>query len=661
MKIVFPTLGLAIALATTMPARGQEASVQADAAASVDAEKQGYESLTRGPVHEAFAEPVELNAKAAVTVAKEPPEAIEELPPNEKPAGNAAWIPGYWSWDDERDDFIWISGVWRVAPSGQRWVAGYWTKADEGYRWVNGFWTATAAAEISYQPEPPESQEAGPTSDPPSDQHFWVPGCWIYRDYRYAWRPGYWAQSYADWVWMPQRYVWTPRGYLFNGGYWDYPLARRGMLFAPVYFHRPLYRDRGFYYTPGIAINIGGLHLHLFSRPRYGHYYFGNYYGDRYDRMGFYPWYAYRSWGGYDPFYQYHWTREGRHRRDWEDRIRDRHRYYRDNEEARPAATFAQLQRQVNRWDERTRRENQIAMTLRDAARDERFAPARLERVADEQRREIAQDVRQRQREIRDRRSEIERGERVAARPGPDGQVPRMAAPTLRLPDAPRVARRPDATPGDRQPDRGNRPDRADRPDRVERPDPTPRPDRPDAAERPDRPTRSERIERPEARLEREPRPEREANRPERPEVTRPEARPNRPEAPDRPRVERPRVERPSVEQPRVERPQPRVERPQPRVERPAPRTERPAPRVERPAPRVERPQPQRPRVERPQTRVERPQPQPRVERPQPQPRIAQRPQSPAPRAERAPAQRGGGNQGGGDRGNRGGRGRGRD
>jgi hypothetical protein len=207
MRIVLPTLGLAAICALALTARGQEANVQADAnaadAAAADVESKGYEALTRGPVHEAFADPVELNAKAAVTISKEPPEAIEELPPAEKPAGNAAWIPGYWSWDDERSDFIWISGVWRVAPSGQRWVAGYWTQADEGYRWISGFWTAATAAEVSYQPEPPESQEAGPTSDPPSDQHFWVPGCWIYRDYRYAWRPGYWGQSYDNWGGCP--------------------------------------------------------------------------------------------------------------------------------------------------------------------------------------------------------------------------------------------------------------------------------------------------------------------------------------------------------------------------------------------------------------------------------------------------------------------------
>ena len=36
---------------------------------------------------------------------------------------------------------------------------------------------------------------------------------------------------------MPAHYVWTPRGYVFVDGYYDYSVARRGVLFAPVYFN----------------------------------------------------------------------------------------------------------------------------------------------------------------------------------------------------------------------------------------------------------------------------------------------------------------------------------------------------------------------------------------------------------------------------------------
>ncbi|RIK77434.1 MAG: hypothetical protein DCC68_17390 [Planctomycetota bacterium] len=662
---------------------GAPRAQQGDASTDGDAASD-YEALVRGPVHEAFAEPVDLNATAGVTISKEPPETIEEIPPAEKPEG-AVWIPGYWSWDDEREDFIWVSGVWRVPPSGQRWVAGYWTQADDGFRWVGGFWTAADATEISYLPEPPPTQEAGPTSDPPSAEHFWVPGCWIYQDYRYAWRPGYWARSHEDWVWIPHRYVWTPRGAIFTAGFWDYfPLVRRGFLFSPVYFHRPIYRDRGFYYTPSVAINLGGLHLHLFARPRYHHYFFGDYYHSRYDRLGFYPWYAYRSWGGYDPLFQFYWTRYGRHGRDWEDRIRDRYRYFRENEDARPAHTFAELQRRLERRGDRDR-EDVIAASLREAARDPRFTATRLERIAEDQRRDLAREVGQRQRTIAERRSEVERGERVAARPRGETDRPREAAPTLRLPEDPRTARRPDRADGgptarpderdeprDRDSQRADRP--AGRPDRDAQP-PQRRPDRPDRPERdarrdarPDRPAvgPETRPQRPEAQPQRpageqpgarpgqpEARPQ---PRPERPRP-RPDVRPGRPERAEQPRRESPSVERPEPRaerrQPRAQQPQPRVERPQPRAEQPQPRVERPQPRAsqgpqtraERPQPRVaERPQPRpQPRVERPQPRVERPQP--RVERPQPQSRPQPRAERPQPRAERAPSrpERGGG------------------
>src|SRR5262245_5692620 len=71
----------------------------------------GLETLTRGPIHEAFAEPVVFDPRPAPVVPKEPPAPVEEVPPAEKPEGaNVVWIPGYWAWDDQRNNFLWISG-----------------------------------------------------------------------------------------------------------------------------------------------------------------------------------------------------------------------------------------------------------------------------------------------------------------------------------------------------------------------------------------------------------------------------------------------------------------------------------------------------------------------------------------------------------------------
>jgi len=79
--------------------------------------EQAVQVLTRGPVHEAFAETITFDPQPGVVIHKAPPEAIEELPPEERPEGaNVEWIPGYWGWDDERDDFLWISGIWPAFP-----------------------------------------------------------------------------------------------------------------------------------------------------------------------------------------------------------------------------------------------------------------------------------------------------------------------------------------------------------------------------------------------------------------------------------------------------------------------------------------------------------------------------------------------------------------
>ncbi len=99
--------------------------------------EQGVQVLTRGPVHEAFAETVTFDAEPGIVVPKAPPAAIEELPPDQKPEGaNVSWIPGYWAWDDERNDFLWVSGIWRDLPPGRQWLPGYWGKGNNKGRIV---------------------------------------------------------------------------------------------------------------------------------------------------------------------------------------------------------------------------------------------------------------------------------------------------------------------------------------------------------------------------------------------------------------------------------------------------------------------------------------------------------------------------------------------
>ena len=153
------------------------------------------EVLTRGPVHEAFAQPLQGEPTNALIVPRQPPEPIEEEPPAAKPDGeNVLWISGYWAWDDDRKDFLWVSGVWRDAPPGQVWVAGYWNAVEGGYQWTSGFWTPASQQNVSYLPAPPASLDNGPNAEPPSESDVWIPGNFMYRETRYIWRPGFWSR-----------------------------------------------------------------------------------------------------------------------------------------------------------------------------------------------------------------------------------------------------------------------------------------------------------------------------------------------------------------------------------------------------------------------------------------------------------------------------------
>jgi len=253
----------------------------------------GVEVLARGPVHEAFASPMTEPAPTQ-PVPKRPPKPLEELPPQEKPDGQVIWIGGYWAWDDERKDFLWVSGIWRTPPPHKQWIAGYWREQGDQWQWVPGFWTEDAAEEgneakqVTYLPKPPDPPQVAPPGQPPAADSFYVPGSWIWNPGTgaYAWRAGYWARVQPGYVWVPNRYLWTPTGYIFIPGYWDLAVSQRGVLYAPVIVD-PTVVTAGFYYTPTYAINDTVVVDALFVQPMYAHYYFGDYYGPAYATMGF--------------------------------------------------------------------------------------------------------------------------------------------------------------------------------------------------------------------------------------------------------------------------------------------------------------------------------------------------------------------------------------
>ena len=326
------------------------------------------EVLTRGPVNEAFAQPVNIDEEEenGFTAPQAPPPDIEETPPPDRPEGDQfAWVPGYWAWDSDISEYIWVSGCWRAVPPGKYWVPGYWAEMPDGWRWVAGFWVPVSTREIEYLPAPPLVYNVEPPVTGSPDR-IWVPPCWYWSHGRYTLRAGYWIDAREDWVWVPSHYVWTPRGYVFVGGHWDYPLHHRGVLFAPVHFHRRVHGRARLSYSLSVVVNIGNLEFGLFTRPRYGHYYFGDYYDSVYIGIGIFPWYeceSHHTW--YDPIY-YH--NRWRHRRDiphWKQHERREYERRRADKKLRPPRTYRELERRVRSMPDSGRKHFEIAEPMK--------------------------------------------------------------------------------------------------------------------------------------------------------------------------------------------------------------------------------------------------------------------------------------------------------
>lgn len=297
------------------------------------------EVLTRGPVHEAFAEPVTLQTDEGLVTVKQPPAVISELPPKEKPVGS---------------NFVW--------------VPGYWTRVSVGWKWVSGFWMQSGNNEIVYLKEPPATVEIEPVGPPPTEYSIWVPGCWYWTNDRYVLRSGYWLQGQAGWVWTPSHYVWTPRGYVFTSGHWDYPIERRGVLYAPVFFPSSVvYTRPGYRYSLGITVDLGLLNVNLFCYPRYSHYYFGDYYDDAFIRVGIFPCFeSVRRHIWYDPIYQYdRWHSRDSH---WDEHARHSYELRRDYRDLRPPRSYHEQESRMSKMPENQRDNFQIVRSGNSAS-----------------------------------------------------------------------------------------------------------------------------------------------------------------------------------------------------------------------------------------------------------------------------------------------------
>ena len=307
----------------------------------------GVEVQTRGPVHEAYATPVEATPHPGPMISRQPPDPIEEQPPDQKPDGNVQWMPGYWAWDDGRNDFLWVSGFWRTMPPGRTWIPGAWHNTADGWQWTPGFWNSAEQKQIEYLPPPPATVEAGPTVPAPSADYVYIPGSWYYSSYRYVWRPGVWVAHRPGWVWIPAHFRWTPVGYVFVDGYWDFELRERGILFSPVWIDvRFAYRP-GWYYRPTYIVYSDSLYGAMFVYS--GRYCFGDYFEARYTQLGYRSWFSVSFGVGfhYDPLFTYYSVQ---YRRDpfWAPGIREVYAARYAGDLARPPVTIVNNTTVVN-------------------------------------------------------------------------------------------------------------------------------------------------------------------------------------------------------------------------------------------------------------------------------------------------------------------------
>lgn len=660
---VLGVLGLAGLLGLGTPARTQQPVADQGNGYKQD----GVEPLARGPVHEAYATPVQSKPEATITVPRQPPDPLEELPPEQKPEGeNVTWMPGYWAWDEDRTDFIWVSGFWRAPPPNQQWVPGRWQQTSGAWQWVPGFWQSIEEREVRYLPPPPELVEAAPSVPAPAPESVFVPGCWVYRDVRYVWRPGYWMNYRPGWVWIPAHYVWSPLGYVFVDGYWDFELNRRGLLFSPVHVDRRYWALADWHYRPYYVVRPDFMLTAFFVRPRYSHYYFGDYFDGGYRNRGFTAFVDYRFGRvGYDPLYSYYrW--QHRDNRVWDRDLRQLYVARFNNEVPRPPRTLVQ---QATLIQNITVNKNVTNITNVNNVTVLRGLPqvnntfVNLQAVSP-QARQAAQQQTQQIRSVGRQRSQLET--QLLAQGGTTTQ-PQAQPRAVRLdmparPSAERQAAAPQpppvpVTPLRAETGRANPRGNARTEPRAEpKGDPRTQPRGEPKAE----PRAQPRVE-PKAEPRPLPQPAPKAEPPTRPKVEpkppepRPQPKPPEPKAEPRPQPKPPEVKPPvPAPAPKVEpqpkppevrpepqpkppevRPEPRAQpHPEPKVEpRPEPRREVPPP--PRPEPRVEpRPQPQ----PRPEVRPEPPRPQPRPPevrpQPQPQPRPEPRPPAPAPKAE---------------------------
>src|SRR5262249_34354147 len=114
------------------------------------------------------------------------------------------------------------------------------------------------------------------------------------------------------------------------------------LLFAPVRIAPRLLTVQNFSYVPQFVVQPDFLVSALFVRPANYHYYFGDYFEERYTRAGFVPWVDYRiNRFSYDPNFAYY-RHEFARNRGWEHGLRELYQARFSGSVPRPPRTLVQ-------------------------------------------------------------------------------------------------------------------------------------------------------------------------------------------------------------------------------------------------------------------------------------------------------------------------------
>jgi hypothetical protein len=139
---------------------------------------------------------------------REPPAPRAEPVPR-TPGRDVTWIPGYWSWSEDLDDFVWIAGVYVVHAPDQLTVS---TEAvpDRTSDQAQAIAAMPAPADLA-PPEPSREVAVAPPPAPRVEVIVAPPAV-----LGAAWIPGHWRLVATSWQWVAGVWVRPPAGMRFQ-------------------------------------------------------------------------------------------------------------------------------------------------------------------------------------------------------------------------------------------------------------------------------------------------------------------------------------------------------------------------------------------------------------------------------------------------------------